>query len=158
MKDWRQKFTIQSQLIQKILPVPLFANTRTFKKKSGIFFFLIILFYIFFKIYKKTLDPDPNWAEIRDSDPNSMYLDPQHREELLCAIYSTVVKCLLLCWGPWAGRWAGARKRTTTISSMVRHLTHSYRLRHRNWPVQKLHFLRQFFSVISESCGEWMVL
>ena len=24
------------------------------------------------------LDPDPNWAKILDSDPNSMYLDPQH--------------------------------------------------------------------------------
>ena len=23
-------------------------------------------------------EPDPNWPKIMDSDPNSMYLDPQH--------------------------------------------------------------------------------
>ena len=27
----------------------------------------------FFKIYKITLDPDPNWAKILDPNPNSMY-------------------------------------------------------------------------------------
>ena len=33
-----------------------------------------------FKIDCITLDPDsdPNWAKILDTDPNSMYLDPQH--------------------------------------------------------------------------------
>ena len=33
-----------------------------------------------FKIDCITLDPDsdPNWAKILDTDPNSIYLDPQH--------------------------------------------------------------------------------
>ena len=29
-------------------------------------------------VFRRFLDPDPNWAEILDPDPNSMYLDPQH--------------------------------------------------------------------------------
>ena len=32
----------------------------------------------FLKTDNIILDPDPNWANIPDPDPNSMYLDPQH--------------------------------------------------------------------------------
>ena len=39
---------------------------------------IIFNFVSSFKIDNITLDPNPNWANILDPDPNSMYLDPQH--------------------------------------------------------------------------------
>ena len=36
------------------------------------------LFFSSLKIDNITLDPDPNWANILDPCPNSMYLAPQH--------------------------------------------------------------------------------
>ena len=34
-----------------------------------------------------SLDPDPNWPQILDPDPNSMYLDPQQRKKYNLAIF-----------------------------------------------------------------------
>ena len=47
-------------------------NILVLKKKIS----LKLFWFFFFKIDRITLDPDPNWAQILDPDPNSMYLDP----------------------------------------------------------------------------------
>ena len=61
-----------------IIFLSILKNTGT-----GIFLgencFSLKLFLMFFlKTDNIILDPDPNWANIPDPDPNSMYLDPQH--------------------------------------------------------------------------------
>ena len=51
-------------------------------KKFSLQFFLIFSL----KIYNTTMDPDPYWAKILDTDPISMYLDPQHWVETKSAL------------------------------------------------------------------------
>ena len=71
MSDCRHKFRDSTE--KKIS-----AGAIIYSKKSILFCFKINLNFSF-KIDNLTMDPDPTWAKIQDSDPNSMYyLDPQH--------------------------------------------------------------------------------
>ena len=61
--------------------MPLLSYTVVIKKdlfKGKNFSQIILNLFSSFKIDNITLDPNPNWANILDQDPNSMYLDPEH--------------------------------------------------------------------------------
>ena len=65
--------------------MPLLSYTVVLKKdlfKEKNFSKIIFNFVSSFKIDNITLDPNPNWANILDPDPNSMYLDPQHAGQM----------------------------------------------------------------------------
>ena len=68
----------ENQLTKKFFWCNYFLSIKkdSFLKKTV---FLYKKFFIFlFDNLPVTLDPDPNWANILDPDPNVMYLDPQH--------------------------------------------------------------------------------
>ena len=68
-----------------------FLDTQLTKKKCCAIIFLLFkkepfeemffppkLLKKYITIYNITMDPDPNWAKLLETDPNSMYLGPQH--------------------------------------------------------------------------------
>ena len=57
-----------------------YSKKKLYFKENCLLYNFFIIFS--FKIDNTNLDPDPNWAEILDRDPNSMYLDPQHWNKL----------------------------------------------------------------------------